>query len=95
MIWGIEAIIAPDMISEYCVPWVPWKFAIPTVIVYLMVSLMIINGQRKSFHALINDRITTVAIADWPRGRMILMKILNLDAPSMNAASSNSVGMPS
>jgi hypothetical protein len=42
----MDAIMAPDMMREYSVPWVPWKLAIPTVMVYFTVSFRMMRGQR-------------------------------------------------
>lgn len=65
----------------------------PTGRVRLASLLEIRSGQRKSFQALRNVKITRVAIAGAAIGKIILQRIRHSPAPSSRAASTTLSGM--
>ncbi|MDX1372311.1 MAG: hypothetical protein R3321_07565 [Nitrososphaeraceae archaeon] len=52
-------------------------------------------GRRNSFHENLNANTDAIANPGVDKGRIILLKIPNLEHPSTNAASSSSLGIVS
>jgi hypothetical protein len=89
---GIIDITTEAAISPYRIAYAVTKrdAATLTVAAFLRVS---INAKRYSFQLARNVRIDTANIPGKLRGKMMLKINLVLEQPSINAASSNSMGM--
>src|SRR5690625_1167561 len=87
---GIVAINVPARISEQSVEYTSFNVLKAICIVWTLLSFNTTSGHKKSFHAVINVKIPSVARPGLTVGNTILQKIRKLLQPSIRAASTKS-----
>ena len=92
IIMGSTAITAAAIMDPQGIcPCNPSNNAMPTGIVLALWSIVNIKAKRNSLNEKINERINAENKPGKETGKIILLKIFNFPAPSINAALSRSL----